>query len=474
MEKNILAIDCGNSSIRVMHGQYNGETVKLKKISQTENHLVYFNGYYLWDLLGIFHSIKLGLSEAVKKGIRIDSIGVSTWGVDFGLLQNDGNLISNPLCYRNTVGYHHYGSMDESEKYSLFMKTGILPDKINSMFLLRGLRECSPWMLEETNEILMISGLINYYLTGKKVDENSMLSTTQFLDSKTRRIDDNLIKSEGFDSNIFSRTAEHGELIGMLSEHIAKDIGVDYPIPVICVPAHDTASAVLAIPCYAGEKFAFVSSGTWGLVGAELQEPIVNREVFDASLTNEIGAYDTVTLLKNNAGMFLFQRLRDEIGRETRKTYTWDEFYALADLVNKPMLFDVNHLDFFNPECMADSIWSHISIGERNTGDLQEFAMIISSTLISLAVSYNEIVSSLEKISEQKFDTFYIVGGGSQNQRLNQLIEEKMQKRVLLGSSESTSLGNILSQLTYFQGAGIDDIRKIARHTIERKQKEEQ
>lgn len=474
MNKNMLAIDCGNSSIRVMHGMFDGETITLRRISQVENRTVLFNDHHFWDILGIFHGIKKGLAEAVAAGIHIDSIGVSTWGVDFGLMQKDGWLIGNPLCYRNTLGYDCYANLSEHEKEELFFATGILPDKINSMFMLQGLREHGSWMLEHTDRILMISGLINYFLTGRYANENSMLSTTQFLDSQRRQLSEALLGKHGLAPDVFADIYEHGEVIGNLSPALAQEIGVDYDIPVICVPAHDTASAVLAIPCDNDEKFAFVSSGTWGLVGTELAQPIISAKVASASLTNEVGAYDSITLLKNNAGMYLFQRLKDEYERETNQSITWDEFYAQVEPSGKTDIqtFDVNHVDFFNPINMSDSIWKHIDGSERATACKDSFKSIVASTLQSVALSYRTVVSDLETILEDRFTSFYIIGGGAQNKHLNKLVEKNMEKTVKIGSFESTSLGNILSQLSYFTGAGMKALRTIARHTVEKSQKE--
>lgn len=465
MQKNIIAIDCGNSSVRVIHGAYNGETVTLRTVSQIENDVVFFNGVYYWDLLGIFRGIRKGLAAAVAEGIHIDSIGIDTWGVDFGLLTKEGDLLGNPMCYRNTMGYDYYTALKDEAKRDLFDRTGILPDKINSIFLLKAIRDRFPRFHRETETVLMISGLINYYLTGRRTNDVSMLSTTQFLNSDTLDVDETILASAGFDHNPFADVVAHGEEIGRLTDELKRALGIDYEVPVISVPAHDTASAILAIPAEEDERFAYVSSGTWGLVGTELAKPVINEAVYRAKLTNEVGAFNAITLLRNNAGMYIFQRLRAEFERETRSRTDWDTFYGLAETVGEPdpILFNVNDVDFFNPECMADAIWRVTADGPRPEGDRAAYGHLIYHALASLAVSYRTVIQSLETISGEKPESFYIIGGGARNERLNAMTDRLIEQKVKTGSFESTSLGNVLAQLAHFTGYGVKELRAIAR-----------
>ena len=208
-------------------------------------------------------------------------------------------MLSNPLSYRNVIGEEQLSKLDSEDKKQMFYDTGILCDKINSLYMMSGMKEIFPHILSAADKCLMVPDILNYFLTGEMVNEPSELSTTQLMSAKERKISKAVCERFEIDENIFCRIGEHGKAVGRVREDILEEIGVEYNIPVICVPSHDTASAVAAIPALE-ENFGFISCGTWSLIGTELKEPVCSEEVRKANLTNEVGAFGKITLLKNS------------------------------------------------------------------------------------------------------------------------------------------------------------------------------
>lgn len=464
--KYIVSFDCGNSSFRTVLGVYDGERIESKVIQQTPNEMIKIGDYYYWDILKIYSGLLSGL-KTVSAKYRIDSIGICTWGVDFALFDSQGIMLSNPLSYRNTIGAGSLAALGESAREKLFDETGIVCDKINSCYMLKGIRDISPELFEAADKVLLIPDILNYFLTGNMFNEPSELSTTQLMDAKSKEISSTACGILNIPNKLFGRISEHGTSIGVLSNEIREELGITYEVPVISVPSHDTASAVLAVPARSGQ-FAFISSGTWSLIGTELAYPIINEEVRRHNLTNEVGAFDTITLLKNNAGMFLIQRLKKEYEHEVCREVDWEALNALGDSVeSSDILFDVNDERFFNPVNMSDALWSYFK-GKGLVRGEKDWSIIIRSFVKSMALSYAETVGKIEKISGQCFDSIYIIGGGSQNRRLCKETANLTGKRVVAGGKESTSLGNILAQIKYFEpDKTINELRDIIAASIE-------
>ena len=295
--KNMIGLDCGNSSFRVLLGKYDGQVITTEVIDQVQNDMIRVGDYFYWDILRIYEGFISSLKKIARKVDRIDSIGICTWGVDFALFDKTGNMIGNPLSYRNDIGEIYLSGLTESQKKEMFQRTGIVCDKINSIYRLAALKELMPDMYSISNKLLMVPDILNYFLTGIMVNEPSELSTTQIMSAKSREICTDICEAFGIPENLFCRLGKHGDKIGLVKQSILEEIGVDYSIPVICVPSHDTASAVVAIPTQE-DDYIFISSGTWSLIGTEIEEPIVNEAVLDSALTNEVGAFNKITLLK--------------------------------------------------------------------------------------------------------------------------------------------------------------------------------
>jgi sugar (pentulose or hexulose) kinase len=417
--------------------------------------------------LRILDIFKNGLKKALEIVGRIDSIGVCTWGVDFALYESNGHMLQNPLSYRNTIGQKYLGCLSDEEKDSMFYETGILCDKINSVYMLRGIKEMMPDIFNAADKLLMVPDIINYMLTGKMINEPSEFSTSQLLRSSDKKISKKICSSFNIPEKLFSPIGRHGEIIGYLLPHIKQELNIDYDIPVICTPSHDTASAVMAIPA-SEDVFPFISSGTWSLIGTEIEEPMITKEVKESNLTNEVGAFNKITLLKNSAGMFIIQRIKKEYDAYTGVESTWDELDKLAgDYIGPTPLFDVNNNRLFNPKHMGQEIWNCLLETKQAKGNLN-WGIIIKAVHESMACCYAVTISSLEIILGRKFKSIYIVGGGSKNVMVNLLTAKRTGKKVITCSKESTSLGNNGAQIKYFEkDITISGIRKILSNSID-------
>lgn len=452
MEKNLnlVAFDCGNSSIRTILCRYNGEKVVSELVLQEPNAMIESNGYYYWNMPQIFEILKRGLSMAAKKVDRIDSAGICTWGVDFQLLDKEGHFLEKALCYRNTIGEEQMGRLSEDVKRDMFYRTGILCDKINSVYMLRGMREHMPSVIEKAKKILLVPDIFVYMFTGRRMNEPSELSTTQMLDVKTMTISREQCEYAGVMPELFSEIGEHGRRIGNIKQEILDELKIAYDIPFICVPSHDTACAVMAIPSR-DERYLFVSSGTWALIGAQCSEPIVNEEVLDAKLTNEAGAFGRTTLLRNSAGMFIIQRLKAEYEDETGSKIDWNDFTALAnDYKGEVRTFDVNDDRLFNPKEMAREICDMIRLPQDEKRDRASWSEILASTYASLGDSYAKVLNTVIACTEETYKEVYIVGGGSKNAMINQRCADMIKMPVVTCDMECSSVGNAVVQIAYF------------------------
>lgn len=461
---NLLAFDVGNSTVRVLLCRYDGSSVKSETILSEPNETVKVGEYFYWDMLRIFSVLKRGLREASRKA-RIDSIGVCTWGIDFMLLDERGNILSNALCYRNALGAEQLAKLDDAQRREMFYRTGILCDKINTVYMLRGMQEHMPSILAAAKKILLVPDVFVYMFTGCLCNEPSELSTTQMLNVQTMRISEEQCAYCGVTSDIFSEIGTHGKAVGNVKREILEELGIGYDIPFVCVPSHDTACAVMAIPSLE-EEYLFVSAGTWALIGAQCPQAIVNDEVLHADLTNEYGAFGRTTLLRNSIGMFITQKLKAEYEFETNGKISWDDFTALAQpyMASAPT-FDVNDPRFFNPPFMAREIQNAARPG---AADGLCWGEILASAYLSLGDSYAENLAQLRRCTGRSYDRVYIVGGGARNTLINQRCADRLGMEVVTCDMECSSVGNAVSQLAYFHPEySYEQLREIIVRSLE-------
>lgn len=336
----------------------------------------------------------------------------------------------------------------EDEQREMFNRTGILCDKINTVYMLKGMQKDMPEAMERARKILLVPDIFVYLFTGRMMNEPSELSTSQMLDVRTLKISPEQCDYAGVSPELFCEIGEHGKFVGNIKKDILEEMGISYDIPFVCVPSHDTASAVMAIPSR-DENYLFVSSGTWALIGAQCAEPIVSGKVLDAKLTNEIGAFGRTTLLRNSAGMFIVQRLKEEYEAETKEQIGWGEFTALADQwTGSVEIFDVNDDRLFNPRKMVKEIQSMIHPEAKD--DAHKWPEILASTYISLGESYAQVLETVRECTGDSYGEVYIVGGGSKNAMINQRCADRIKMPVVACDMECASIGNAVVQIAHF------------------------
>jgi sugar (pentulose or hexulose) kinase len=469
MTYNFVSCDCGNSSTRVILCRFDGEKITTTAILQEPNVQILRDGYYYWDIRGIFSHLKRGLALAAREVDRIHSVGICTWGIDFALFDDDMTMLADPLCYRNTIGKEELDALSPEEQDAMFFRTGILSDRINTVFMLKGIRSKMPRLMAQGKKLLMIPDLLNYFLTGRCYSEISDASTTQLFDVRAMQYSREQCKINGINPDLFFPVVEHGTLIGNILPEIVTEAGIAgaaCDIPVVCVPSHDTASAVMGAPIEE-DVFLFISAGTWALIGIHCREPVINEAVLRRGFTNEAGAFNHITLLKNSIGLFIFQKLHAEFCAEDNRDISWDEFEALPDSYKgPPLLFDVNHPDFFNPVCMGAAIGNYLARDGRLNGPLSR-AAAVSAAYNSLAASFAAGLDGVREISGTNLQKVVIVGGGSRSTKLVQLVADISGMEIIAGGLECTSIGNALAQaVCVCPGISYGDLRKVAAASV--------
>ena len=458
MHKNVLAFDFGASSGRAMLGSLVDGKITLKEVHRFSNDPVMLNGTFYWDTLRLFHEIKQGIIKAKQIG-DFESIGINTWGVDFGLLDKKGKLIENPINYRDkrTEGILPK-AFKKFNKEMFYELTGNQFMEINTAFQLFSLAEDRPEILEKTETLLMTPDLFNYFLTGVKSTEYSIASTTQLLDARKREWCLSIINALGIPKKIFTPIVKSGTVIGNVSDEICDELGIN-PCPVISVASHDTASAVVAVP--AKEKdFIFISCGTWSLFGTELNYPIINKKSSAFNITNEGGFNDTTRFLKNIIGLWLIQESKRQWEREGLN-YTYADLEELA-LQCQPLLSFIDPDDpmFVAPGNIPRRVQEFCvrtnQIIPKTTGE------IMRCIYQSLAFKYKYTYEQLKQCTDKNYTSIHFVGGGTKDKLLCQMTANACNMTVNAGPIEATVLGNIAVQLiTLGEIKNISKARKI-------------
>lgn len=444
--QKLLAIDLGASSGRVMQGLFDGEKIELSEIHRFTNQPVSVKGSLYWDVLNLFQQVKNGIGKAALDGIPIESLAVDTWGVDYGYLDHQGNLISNPYCHRDTrTKTYEHQFYAQLSKEAQFEKTGVQPSLINTVNQIHADLSSRPYLKEIVKSVLLMPDLVNYLLTDQLASEYTILSTSGLLDAKTGELSSEVLEQAGIPSCWFQEITRKGNVLGTITKEISESLHVN-GFKVITGAGHDTASAVLAIPYInVVEETAFISSGTWSLVGMESSEPIVTKEAFHAGLTNE-GTFDgNYRILKNTTGLWLYNELLRDWqlkGEEVSHELLFD----LSNEVKDNETYINPNADLFSvPGNMEEKIQHYC--GETNQQVPTTKGHLVRVVLESLAMSYRNTIEQLEAVSNRQLKHIQMVGGGIQNQLLCQLTADFTKREVIAGPIEASALGNIVSQL---------------------------
>ena len=431
----VLAIDIGAESGRVMAVHFDGSGLQLEEVHRFPNYALTVNGVLHWDILHLWREVQAGISRSrAHTAGPPASLAVDTWGVDFGLLDRNNNLIGNPVCYRDS---RTEGMLDavfaRVPKAEVFAQTGIQFMAINTLYQMMSLVETRSPHLQIAARFLTVPDLLNFWLSGAQVCEFSNATTTQMLNPFTRSWAGELLDALAIPLALFPEVVQPGTRLGTYED-----------IPVIAPACHDTGSAVAGVPAQTG-NFAYISSGTWSLVGLEVAQPVVNEAALAVNATNEGGVYGTFRLLKNVMGLWLLQQCRSNWEQQGR-SYSYPELVSLAESAEPLSSFvDPNDDRFLPPGDHP----AHIQAFCQQSGQPipQSDADIARCVFDSLALAYRDVLRELQTLTGRPIDVIHVVGGGSRNQLLNQLTADATGIPVLAGPSEATVIGNTLVQL---------------------------
>ncbi len=442
----VLAIDFGASGGRAIIGELDSEKgcVKATEIHRFSNDPVFLGDTMYWDVLRLLFEIKQSIIKSKEYG-KIDSIAIDTWGVDFGLLDKDGRLLENPVHYRDkrTAGMNECCSQLISPD-TLHKITGIQTMEINTVFQLLSLKKSRPELLERADKMLLMPDLLSFFLCGKKVSEMSIASTTELLDAGKKQWSKECISALGLPEKLFCDIIKSGTVIGMLSEKICTELDIK-PMKVISACGHDTQCAVVSVPADENEDTAFLSSGTWSLLGAELDSPVISEKSASLGLSNETGYGGKTTLLKNIIGLWLIQESRRQWIRQGRE-YSYMALENMAKDAKPFMCFIDPDSPEFTP---AGDIPSRIKEYCERTGQYvpKTDGEVMRCIYESLALKYRSAIEQLERCTGKHFSRLCMVGGGTKDRFLSSLTACAINRPVTAGPVEATALGNIAVQL---------------------------
>lgn len=455
-----IAIDIGASSGRLIHANFSGlGGFELNELHRFKNGFQKQAGTDKWNLNNLITEILKGLEKVKKSGINECYVGIDTWGVDYGLVDSQGNSLGDPVSYRDDRTKNALADFDQKMSLStLYQKTGIQLQPFNTVFQLF-VEEKEK--LAKAAQLMLMPDFLGYIFTGQAVTEKTNASTMQLLNLKTRKWDEDILEIIGVTENLFPKITEPGQILGELQ----TDRFPEYDLPkatFITIASHDTASAVVGTPAQ-GEEWAYISSGTWSLMGVEIPQGISTTAAFDSNFTNEWGVQGTIRFLKNIMGMWLIQ----EVARMQNYHYSFPE---LAEMASKEQPFqqfvDVNDSRFLNPDNMIEELQAYCrETGQKVPETPGEIARCIYD---NLALCYAVELENLAKISGRSINKLHIVGGGSNNKFLNQLTADICAIEVEAGPGEATAIGNLMVQMIATHGYGtLEQAREDIHNSID-------
>ena len=461
--KYFMAVDLGATSGRTILGSLQNGKLEQEELTRFANPIIQLGRHFYWDIYALYNEIVRGLKTAADRRVELTSVGIDTWGVDFVCVGKDGHLLRNPYSYRDP---YTEGAMEayfqRIPKEKVYEKTGIQFMNFNSLFQLSAMQQAGDSALQAADKILFVPDALMYMLTGEAVCEYTILSTSQMLDPRTGRIDKELIAAVGLTEDRFGRYVNPGEVVGTLSPEVQKMTGLG-AVPVVAVAGHDTGSAVAAVPAQ-DPDYAYLSCGTWSLLGIETRNAIINEDSFRYNFTNEGGIEGTTRFLKNICGMWLLERCRKE----------WTDAPANVNEVNAQAMtapafrsfINPDDPSFANPESMVEAIRDFCRrTGQPVPATYQETARCIFE---SLALRYRQVVECLRGFAPFPIRRLHVIGGGTYNRHLMQMAADSIGIPVITGPVEGTAIGNIMMQA---KAAGLVgdmyEMRRIIADSIE-------
>ena len=461
-EHKFLAFDLGATSGRAIVGGFDGGRFAMEEIYRFPNGVQEIDGRFHWNTDELFGHLKAGLKKAAELGYQIESIGIDTWGVDFGCIGADGKLLAWPRAYRDPytdgIPEEVFGIIPREELYGV---TGIQIMNFNTIFQLYAQKKAGYAPLLKADKILFMPDLLSYLLTGNMVCEYTDASTSGMMNQNTRQFEKPFLERLGIDTKILPDIVQPGTKVGVLKEEIAREAGLPQ-VPVIAVAGHDTASAIAAVPA-ANPHFAYLSSGTWSLMGIESPKPLISDETCRLNFTNEGGIEGTTRFLKNITGMWLLEQSR-KIWASEGRTYNYAQIEQMANAAaGYTGIIDPDDPSLANPGNMPKAISK--LLWESNQPIPVNDAEMIRCIYCSLAAKYHEVLEILRAQASFTIDTLHVIGGGSANDTMSRLTAQATGVKVVAGPTEATAIGNLMMQA---KAAGIVKDRWEMREIISR------
>lgn len=460
MKNAFFAVDLGATSGRTIICSFSEKGLELEEINRFPNPLIEVGGHFYWDIYALYQSVIEGLKRVARKDIEITSIGIDTWGVDFVCVGRDGHLLRQPYSYRDphTVGAPE-ALFQRIPRSRVYGATGIQVMNFNSLFQLDTLRRNGDSALEAAANILFMPDALSYLLTGEMVTEYTIASTAQLVNAQTRRLEPELLEAVDLTEQHFGRFVFPGQRVGVLTEEVQRLTGLG-AVPVIAVAGHDTASAVAAVPAL-NRNFAYLSSGTWSLMGIETDAPVINKETEQLNFTNEGGVEGTIRLLKNICGMWLLERCRAAWGETS-----YPELIAEAEAA-EPFRSLINPDDplFANPADMEKAIRTYCTDTRQPVPETR--GQVVRCIFESLALRYRQVLENLRSLSPRPIETLHVIGGGSRNELLNRFTANAVGIPVVAGPSEATAIGNVMVQaMAAGQASDMAGMRRLVHRSV--------
>jgi len=463
--RSYLALDLGAESGRAILAHLADHRLELKELHRFPNNPVRLGNGLYWDTLRLFYEMCEGIHVAAKTVDQLDGIAVDTWGVDFGLLSEEGLLLDNPRHYRDA---RTEGSLkqvfERVPREEIFQNTGIQFMEINSLYQLFAAQRDMPKTLSQATHLLFMPDLFNYFLTGALRAERTIASTSQFYNPVKKQFATDMLRKLGLQAGLLAPLVDPGGDLGPVLPYVAERCDLKQETLVFATGSHDTASAVAAAPARAGENWCYISSGTWSLMGVELNEPVINDASLEANFTNEVGVQGRIRFLKNIPGLWVLQECKRQWEREGHVFSYAELTAAAAEARASQTILDLD--EFVSPGNHPQRIKDYcLKTGQEVPPDIPSTTRVI---LRSLAMRYKEVLKLLEKLTGRQLEIIHIIGGGSRNLLLNQLTADITGRVVIAGPAEATAAGNALTQaMGTGHIASLEELRAVIRNSFE-------